>query len=266
MQDTFPTTHVDSTSATTSMRPSTTSLEHTFGTHARAMKASTWTRKTRTDLGGCGSGCGGVRRNGNRKTWCETRPVKAKVLARAPKSSFSDDDGCYVRGADGLPLEAEWSPICEHRGLAPVLYVEQVMSTPAKALHEDMTLEKALHYFMKEKISGCPVVNDQDELVGVLSMTDLIWHEAAAEAHGTKHWAEEAEKILHGTVKDEMNRNLVTVGPYELVSEAAKTMLANHVSRLPVVVQGEGGALKMMGIITRLDVMRCMAATLVDDE
>lgn len=191
--------------------------------------------------------------------------VKARVLARAPKSSFSDEDGCYVRGADGLPLEAEWSPICEHRGLAPVLYVEQVMSTPAKSLKENMTLEKALHYFMKEKISGCPVVNDRDELVGVLSMTDLIWHEAAAEAHGTKHWAEEAKNILNGTVKDEMNRNLVTVGPYELVSEAAKTMLANHVSRLPVVVEGEGNALKMMGIITRLDVMRCMAATLVDD-
>jgi len=53
-----------------------------------------------------------------------------------------------------------------------------------------------------------------------------------------------------------MSRNVVSIKPGDLLDKAAALMIERSINRLPVV----NPAGEVVGIITRLDIMRCLAA------
>jgi CBS domain-containing protein len=65
-------------------------------------------------------------------------------------------------------------------------------------------------------------------------------------------------------VASRMSRNIISIEPDVLINQAAALMIENSINRLPVVdpatrsAQNQGGM--VLGIITRLDIMRCLAA------
>ncbi|MFI8320330.1 CBS domain-containing protein [Streptomyces sp. NPDC085529] len=81
-------------------------------------------------------------------------------------------------------------------------------------------------------ISGVPVVDDDDHVVGVVSESDLL-----------------ARHEL--TVRDLMTTPAVTVHAEETVADAARLMVRRGVERLPVVDEEE----RLVGIVTRRDLL-----------
>lgn len=140
---------------------------------------------------------------------------------------------------------------------------EVVTVTPTTSLRDAAVLLTA------KGISGMPVVNDANEVVGVLSEADIVVKAGGEVARNRLlGWLLEADfgledKIKAETVGDAMTAPAVSISPKRPVHEAARLMVSENVNRLPVVENG-----KLVGIVTRADIVRAFTrsdAELVDE-
>ncbi len=92
------------------------------------------------------------------------------------------------------------------------------------------------------KHQGFPVIDQNDQLVGIITMRDISAAPASA------------------TVGSLVHRAAVTIHPDQSLRDAADLMVRNGVGRLPVV--SRDGSHRMIGIITRSDLLRAHAPRL----
>jgi len=119
------------------------------------------------------------------------------------------------------------------------MFVRRWMSSPAVVLPAATPIADAIEYMAVKKIRRVPVIQD-GTLVGIVTDSDL---QAVAARHpGSARGA----RILLGDV---MAKPVLTVAPDDTLEHAAKIMLENQVSGLPVL---DGG--RLLGMITESDV------------
>ena len=129
--------------------------------------------------------------------------------------------------------------------------VRELMTTAVATLGRNDTLDIADGMLGMRRIRHLPIVED-GKVVGVVSQRDLF-RSGLATALGLGTQAQ--TKLLKGLlVKEVMSEPVITVGPDEMVQEAARLMVDNRVGCLPVV---EGG--RLLGILTETDVLRWVA-------
>jgi IMP dehydrogenase len=126
-----------------------------------------------------------------------------------------------------------------------VLNAAQIMTRGVFTLPASLSLEGAAWALAHRGVSGAPVRDDDGELVGVLSETDLL--EAKV--------GDQIDDPLR-VVADAMTPALLAVGPNEPVAEVVALMIAHRAHR--VLVLGDAG--ELLGIITTVDVLRELAA------
>ncbi|MFF3886006.1 CBS domain-containing protein [Streptomyces sp. NPDC001914] len=118
------------------------------------------------------------------------------------------------------------------------------------------------------RISGLPVVDEDDKVVGVLSETDLMMHQATVpDPYEPKHRARLAEltpgakrrtaKSRARTAGGLMTTPPVTVHADDTIVQAARVMAQKHVERLPVLDEED----RLVGIVTRGDLLRVFLRT-----
>lgn len=146
------------------------------------------------------------------------------------------------------------------------------METDVVTVTPEDSTKKALKLFLEKNITGAPVVDKEQRLVGFLSEQDLMWKEVGIpDAHWVippiylpfidamlalqddKAFKDEARRVLSKTVGEAMSNAVVTVTPNTTLADAARTMLHKRFARLPVV---EGG--RVVGIVCRRDVLRAL--------
>ncbi|MEV6144674.1 CBS domain-containing protein [Streptomyces sp. NPDC051992] len=100
----------------------------------------------------------------------------------------------------------------------------------------------------RHDISGLPVLDDEDRVVGVVSESDLLSRQGAGHpcAHAT------APSGAEFTAAEIMSTPAVTVHAEESAPEAARLMTRSGVEKLPVVDDGD----RLVGIVTRRDLLR----------
>lgn len=130
--------------------------------------------------------------------------------------------------------------------------VKHWMSSPVVTVTPEMALSEARQLADEHKIRALPVVQNE-ALVGIITRRGLLRLDlsplnAAGWQNGGVALAEEA-------VGDIMTRGPVTITPGASMAKAARIMLENKFTALPVV---EGGCL--VGILTNSDLMRCIIA------
>ena len=59
---------------------------------------------------------------------------------------------------------------------SPQILVSHYMTTKLITFKPDDSLDHVIHLLIANKISGGPVVNDKNELIGIISETDCIKH------------------------------------------------------------------------------------------
>lgn len=147
--------------------------------------------------------------------------------------------------------------------------VAEVMSHDPIVVRPETPLNEAIQILAEKRISGLPVVNDAGKLVGIISEADLMWQETGVTPpayimildsviylQNPAQYERDLHKALGQTVGEVMSSDPVTVSPDKSLKEAAKLMHDREVRRLPV-IDTEG---KIIGILTRGDVVRAMAA------
>jgi CBS domain-containing protein len=105
------------------------------------------------------------------------------------------------------------------------------------------TVPDAMQVMRGSKVRQLPVVNEKGELVGIVSLDDLL-RVSPSPATSLSVW--ELDYLLEKiTVEKVMTRDVITITEDTAVEEAGRIMADNKVSGLPVLRDGE-----LVGIIT----------------
>lgn len=125
------------------------------------------------------------------------------------------------------------------------MIVKEVMRTDVVCVSSDTKATEAKNAMTENNVSKLPVV-DNGKLVGIVTKNDLLKAEPSSAT--TLDMFEISYLLSKLTVKKIMNPKVVSVSPDEVVEEAARIMVDNRISCLPVVKDGA-----VVGIITKSD-------------
>lgn len=112
---------------------------------------------------------------------------------------------------------------------------EDVMTTRVVTITEDQSKQQAARLLSQHRISGLPVVNADQVVVGVVTEYDVIGKEGE-------------------TVGEIMTRGVISVTPDTELEEVSHLLVHERIKRLPVLDQG-----KLVGIVSRADLVKEVA-------
>ncbi|MFC2077170.1 CBS domain-containing protein, partial [candidate division KSB1 bacterium] len=118
----------------------------------------------------------------------------------------------------------------------------------------DMSIRKLIRLLETKKITGAPVVDDEGNLIGIISEKDIV----VAIEHLIKVYVSlDEQKEMRGKynwVEGVMSRKVMTVDEDADCAEAFRLMSEKRFHRLPVVRDG-----KLVGIISSMDACRLLS-------
>lgn len=140
------------------------------------------------------------------------------------------------------------------------LLVNELMTHPVKTVHSDTSLSDAAHLLVTHKISGLPVTDDDNKLVGIITEADFL-RALGVPSHHPNHsvWQTLENMFTHttqvrdpeGVVADLMMNSVITISPQDTLHHALEIMKQNQIKRL--VVSDEPR--HVVGMITRSDLV-----------
>lgn len=132
--------------------------------------------------------------------------------------------------------------------------VGHVMTRNVVSLRKHAQFKEIVQVMRERRFSAFPVLDTGDKVVGVVSEDDLLVKEGYRGSEPVAGFLlRHADKARASglTAAELMTRPAVTISPQASVAEAARTMHAKHVKRLPVVSE-EG---RLVGIVSRTDLL-----------
>jgi len=145
-----------------------------------------------------------------------------------------------------------------------------IMTFGAATVRPDTAVLTAAQLMLQHGISGLPVVDDEGQLVGMVTERDLLRRAETGTEHERSRWlafltdpAAQAEDYVrsHGRkVSDVMTHDPESVTPDTPLTEVVALMEGRGFRRLPVVRNG-----KVVGIVSRRNFLRVLARRLEDD-
>ena len=141
--------------------------------------------------------------------------------------------------------------------------VREIMNSPVVTANEDDSLEQCARKMLELKIDELPVVNDDGELTGFLSVTDFVAKKTTVSFSRTEilelfgQWFDkgEIERIYKDagriTVKEVMSSPAISIGPDESVKEVFEKLAGAGIHSV-VVVEDE----KPVGLVSVSDFLK----------
>jgi CBS domain-containing protein len=113
-----------------------------------------------------------------------------------------------------------------------------VMCSDVITISVDATVGDAMRVLLEKDISGAPVVDEQGELVGIVSELQLL--EAVYTPQIKKH-----------SLRNFVTKNVLSVTENALLSDVANILVLHRIRRVPVLRDG-----RLVGIVSRRDLLR----------
>jgi len=114
--------------------------------------------------------------------------------------------------------------------------LSDIMSYPVRTVNQNVEVGDVAMMLRELGCSGLPVVDDGENIVGVISRRDF------RKIRKSNH--------MQSPVKAFMSREVVSIAPERSALDAARLMIKHDIGRIPVVDNG-----KLIGIVTRSDAM-----------
>ena len=124
-----------------------------------------------------------------------------------------------------------------------------LMSMEPVVVRVDALIEEAQRLMLEYEVTGLPVVDESDGLVGVISQTDFMHFENLGVAHIIRR---KESGIRVGEV---MSRPAVTVGIDTPLPDAARTMVDERVHRVVVIDEHQ----RAIGVLSAMDFVKLFA-------
>ncbi len=141
------------------------------------------------------------------------------------------------------------------------LLAKDIMTKKVITISKDATLAELAKLLIKNKISGVPIVDKREELVGIVTEADLIIKESNlpfplsfsfAFLESYESYTKSTKEYLETRVEEVMSTNVKTAREDMPISKVVNIMINNNINRLPV-LNNDG---KLTGIITRADIIK----------
>ncbi|MCB0496892.1 MAG: CBS domain-containing protein [Cyclobacteriaceae bacterium] len=129
--------------------------------------------------------------------------------------------------------------------IAQPVSVEDYMTRRLITFKPEDTIHDVIDVLLNKKISGGPVVDDKNHLIGVISEGDCLKEIVKGKYTNMPN--------LNGRVEEHMAKDVKTIAPETNIFEAANMFLSMKLRRFPVVRNG-----KLIGQISQKDVMRAV--------
>ncbi len=128
--------------------------------------------------------------------------------------------------------------------------VSSIMTTQLVILNTTDSLEKAERLFKKHRIRHIPVIEGNQKIVGMLSLTDLL---RISFADGAYEDEEEIETVVYEmfSIPQVMAKNIKTVAPDTTIKAVAELLAKEEFHAVPVVEDGD-----LKGIVTTTDLIK----------
>jgi CBS domain-containing protein len=144
------------------------------------------------------------------------------------------------------------------------MLVMHAMTPNVISISPDATVTDAIKIILKNRISGLPVVDESEYLVGIVSEGDFLHRVELGTERKRSRWlsfllgpSTLANEYVHShsrKIKEIMTPDPVTVTESTSLDEVARLMERHQIKRLPV-VRGK----KVVGMITRKNLIQIMA-------
>ncbi len=135
------------------------------------------------------------------------------------------------------------------------MLAKDIMTRKVITIKRETSVKEIIDILLKNRITGVPVVDDENKIVGIVSESDLIYKETSMPI--SDYWAnrkkfkDEYWKIKGTKAEEIMTTDVICVGGDTPVEEIATLMIEKRIKRLPV-VRGK----ELVGIISRADVLK----------
>jgi len=177
------------------------------------------------------------------------KPDSTVIIARSQKNIIDLNEilkhfggGGHSKAASALVKKEKgrivFTSLLKHLedNLEHAVTAEQIMTEKVAVINENWSLLEASKFLEDMDLSGAPVFNDNDDIVGMLTLRDIM--------KGRKN------NKMGSPVKGYMKMKLITCSPEATMREIEDLMFVNSIGHLPVV-----RGVKLAGIITRTDLL-----------
>lgn len=124
------------------------------------------------------------------------------------------------------------------------ILVSDYMTTNLITFKADDSLDHVINLLIKYKISGGPVVNETNELIGIISETDCIKHISESKYYNMP-------SDTNNIVGKYMVTDVDTIDKNMNIFDAAFKFISSHRRRFPVIENG-----KLIGQLSQKDVLK----------
>jgi len=131
----------------------------------------------------------------------------------------------------------------EIKGSSEDIKVSDYMSRNLTTFKPEQSVLEVMNTLIKKKISGGPVVNEKNELVGIISEGDCMKQISTSRYHN--HPMQDAK------VEDHMVKEVDTIDGNMNLFDAADKFLTAKRRRFPILEEG-----KLVGLISQKDVLK----------
>lgn len=119
-----------------------------------------------------------------------------------------------------------------------MMIARDIMTRTVLTIQPEATAQEVAQLLAEYRISGVPVVDARDNIIGIVTEADII-----------------SKVTREGlTVADLMSREVITVDEEMSASDIAALLTERRIKRVPVVREG-----KLSGIVSRGDIVRAVA-------
>lgn len=147
-----------------------------------------------------------------------------------------------------------------------MLKAKDIMTSDVVTIRPEATIEELARLLIEHKISGVPVIDDSERLIGIVTENDLIRQNKrlhiptiirlfdAYIMFGLGRMEDEIKRMVATTVGEICTRNVITVKEDTTIDEIATIMSEKNIHLLPVLKDD-----RIVGIIGKADIVGAIA-------
>lgn len=145
-----------------------------------------------------------------------------------------------------------------------MLKAKDIMNTNVLTVSPETTIEDLGRFFIKNGVSGAPVLDANNRIFGIVTENDLIRQnkrlhiptmlrlfDAIIPLEGFRSVEDEIKRMSATTVSEICTRKVVTVAPDTSLQDIATIMSEKGIHLLPVL-----SSEKLVGIISKIDIIK----------
>jgi len=141
---------------------------------------------------------------------------------------------------------------------------KEIMTKNVTSLSADTNAQEALNLLQKMQISGLPVIDDKNKLLGMFTEKEILRNILPSYIENVGRFVYEEnpksikkkfEDLVNFTVSQLMRKDVITVDENASLCEVARLMLVQKVRRIPVLDKEK----RVVGIVAREDIIKAYA-------